>query len=129
DARLDIGLHGGVCDVRIAHDVDGVDHAIAHGPHGALAVPGREPLPDLRYLVGEPGPFEVAGVAVHHGVRVQVAPSELDALVALAHAYGHVAVDGARARSGRRTCRTALAHLLDRPGNVRGRQVVEQHPV
>src|SRR4029453_3662521 len=31
--------------------------------------------------------------------------------------------------SGRRTCRTALAHLLDRPGNVRGRQVVEQHPV
>ena len=78
------------------------------------------PGADLGDLVAEPGSLEVAGVGVDDRVGEEVAPGELDALVALAHPGVHVGVDLGVA---------ALAHLLDRPRHVRRRQVVEEHAV
>ncbi len=120
DAGVDVGLHRRVDVAGVADHVDGVDESVAHGRQRSLPVLGRVPLSDGVDLVAEAGAAEVGGVGVDDGVGEQVAAGELDAVVALGDTDVYVGVDGGVA---------AGPHLLDRPRHVRGRQVVEEHPV
>ena len=62
--------------------VDAIDHAVADRGQGAGAVAGRVALADGGDLVAEPGPLEVAGVGVDDRVGEEVAPGQVDAVVA-----------------------------------------------
>ena len=120
DAGRGVGAHRVEDVVGVAHHVDRVDHPVADGGDGSGSVARGVALAHLHHLVGEPCPLEVPGVGVDDGVGEQVAASQLDAVLALAHAGVDVGVDLGVA---------ALADLLDRPRHVRGRQVVEEDAV
>src|SRR4051794_20662953 len=62
DPGVDVALDGGPHVVGVAHDVDGVDHAVAHAGQGGFPVPVRVLATDLGDLVAEARSFEVAGV-------------------------------------------------------------------
>ncbi len=114
----------------VAHEVDAVDHAVADRRQRAVAVAGLVVGSDLGHLVAVAGPLEVGCVGVDHRVGEQVASGVVDPVAALAHAGVDVGVDRGR-RAGQLAAAPGrpLPDLVDRPGHVRGGQVVEQHAV
>jgi hypothetical protein len=81
----------------------------------------------LGHVVAEAGPIEALRVRVDHGVGEQVLAGVVDAVLAL----GDPCVDVGHHRSVTPVGAPglALADAVDRPGDVRRRQVVEQHAV
>ncbi len=104
----------------VPHDIDGIDEVVGHCGQRAVTVLLSVSFANSGHRVAEAGPLEVPCIRVDHCVREEVAAGVVDPVGPLAHSRMHVGVDLGV---------TSLADLLDRPGHVRRREVVEQHPV
>src|SRR5437764_6245556 len=108
-AGVGVRPHGCSHLLLVAHDVDGIDEPVGHRGDRSVTVAGMLSLADHGDVIGETGALEIASVRVDDGVRPQVTPSGIDAVLALADADVHVRVD----RRG-----TPFADTVDRPRDV-----------
>jgi len=106
------GLHGRAHMGGVAEDIDGVDHAIGDGGHGALAVAGGVALADGGDLVGESGANEIVGIGVDDDVGEEVLAGQGPVRLGIGHADVDIGVDR-RIATG--------SDLLDRPRHMRRR--------